>query len=200
MSMRTGVAFPVGNATGKSGDTLSSRYSWQVPLGFDLGAKVTESIFLGAYVVFGIGAEGSDIRTEAYCDDDDSNLENDVSCTASTLKFGLEARYSFDPGERWSPWLGYGAGFETATSEIDDADDHYRESTTVHGFTVAKLSGGIDHRSGRTLGVGPFAEAAIGNFTQTVTRVNDQTTFDGAIEQPSWHAWLTLGVRLVLFP
>jgi hypothetical protein len=30
--------------------------------------------------------------------------------------------------------------------------------------------------------------------------VNDQTTFDGAIEQPSWHAWLTLGVRLVLFP
>ena len=200
MSFRTGASIPMGNATGARGDTLSRRYAWQVPLGLDLGAKLTDALFLGAYAVFGVGSEGSDLRTEGYCDDDDSNLRNDVSCSAHSVRLGLEVRYSFQPGERWSPWVGYGAGIETATEELDDRNARYRETTTMHGFTVAKLSGGADYRAGAAVGVGPFAELSIGNYTQSVTEVNEAIRFDGAVGEPDWHAWLTVGVRMVLFP
>jgi hypothetical protein len=116
------------------------------------------------------------------------------------VRVGLEVRYYFSPEEDWDPWLGYGAGFETATAQLDDQRNLYREATTVYGFTLAKVSAGIDYRAGKTVGVGPFADVAVGTFTRTVTEVNDEIRFDGKIDDPAWHAWLTVGVRMVLFP
>lgn len=200
LSLGTGASFPLGNATGAPGDSLSRRYAWQAPLRLDLGAKLTDAIYAGVYLGFATGAEGSDVNVEAYCEDDDSNLSDDVSCSAHTVRLGVEGRYSFTPGERWSPWLGYGAGIETATEQLDDQRARYRETTTVYGYTLAKISAGMDYRAGSVVGVGPFGEFAAGTFTQTVTEVNDEVRFDGEIEDPAWHFWLTLGVRMVLFP
>ena len=43
-------------------------------------------------------------------------------------------------------------------------------------------------------------EAAIGRYTSTETAVNGDVTFDGEVDRPSVHGWLSLGIRGVVFP
>jgi hypothetical protein len=199
MAFRTGLSFPVGDVSGAPGDSLGARYAWQVPLVFDIGAKIGPSVFLGAYLGFGFGAEGSDPVVEGLCDDDDDNLENDVSCSAVTVRFGFEAQYHFMPGEKMNAWVGYGAGWEAATQTLSDRTQGYSESTTAHGFTYASLSGGLDFRT-RVVGAGPYAEVAAGRFTRQTTEVSNVEAGEGDISDPAWHAWISLGLRMVLFP
>ena len=116
-----------------------------------------------------------------------------------TFRLGLEVQYHFKPSETLNPWLGYGAGFESATQSIDDREQGYSETTALSGYTYAQLSGGFDLRK-KTVGFGPYAELALGRFTQTSTEVNGVETASGDIADPAWHAWLSLGFRMVLFP
>jgi hypothetical protein len=198
MALRFGVAFPLGDATGAPGDSLGARYAWQVPFVVDIGAKILPSLFIGGYLGYAFGAEGSDPLVEALCNDNDEDLENDVSCSAGTIRLGLEVQYHFMPGEKMNGWVGYGAGFEASSESIQDHQQGYNENTTASGFTVAELSGGLDFRS-KVVGAGPYMAVQIGRFTKSTTEVGSlQTKAD--IEDPAWHAWFTLGFRMVLFP
>lgn len=198
MALRTGLAFPSGNATAAPGDSLARRYSKQWPLHLDLGAKVTEHVYLGGYFAFAFGAEGNDAAISEYCNDDDSNLENDISCSAHSVRFGVQAQYHFLPDEGTNPWLGYGVGIESTTQRLLDEPRGYDEQTTTTGITYAKLDAGLDFRL--RVGLGLYAEAAIGRFTDSSTEVNGRKVYDGAIDERAWHMWLTTGARLVIFP
>ncbi|HEX6275243.1 MAG TPA: hypothetical protein VFZ53_19520, partial [Polyangiaceae bacterium] len=105
MAFRFGLAFPFGDATGAPLDTLGARYAWQVPLGLDIGGKLGPNVFVGGYLTYAFGAEGSDTLVEALCDDNDEDLENDVSCGASSLRFGLQVQYHFTPAEKTNGWI-----------------------------------------------------------------------------------------------
>jgi hypothetical protein len=196
-AFRTGVMFPGGKATGRSGDTLAARYSWAVPFMFDVGYKPTKNWFVGTYFGLAWGAEGSYVPVEGACDDDDDDLENDVACNTVTMRLGLEGQYHFAPDERWNPWVGYGFGIEATDQTIDERGLR-RESTTSSGITYAQLSGGVDFRT--AIGVGPFLEASFGRFNSSRTEVNDVEVFHGDIRERALHYWLTLGVRLVVRP
>ena len=193
---RTGVSIPGGRATGDPGDKLARRYAWQIPFAVDLGAKVTRSIFIGGYLQLGFGAEGSDARVEDLCDDDDRDFENDVSCSAVSVRLGLEAQYHFEPASTMNPWLGYGIGFEAGSQSLNDSTG-YNEMNTASGITWAQLSGGLDFRN--AVGFGPYAELAFGRYMQTRTRVED-TESTTSIDDRAWHVWATLGLRLVVRP
>jgi hypothetical protein len=192
----TGVALPTGRATGDAGDTLAKRYAWQIPFGVDLGGKLTRSVYLGGYLVIGVGSEGSDRLVEALCDDDDEDWENDVSCSAVNVRLGIEAEYGFDPGGHVNPWLGYGLGMEAAVQSIRDSTG-YRENNTASGITWAQLSGGLDVRD--AVGWGPFAELSIGRYMTTRTEVGGQHSTT-EIDDRAFHVWATLGMRLVVRP
>jgi hypothetical protein len=193
---RTGVSIPGGLASGAPDDSLARRYAWQIPFAFDLGAKVTRSIYTGFYLHLGFGAEGSDAIVEDLCDDDDSDLENDVSCNVVTVRLGLDAQYHFEPASSMNPWVGYGIGFEAAVQSLRDTTG-YRENNTASGITWAQLSGGLDFRS--AVGIGPYAELALGRFTKTRTEVGNQVSTSN-IDDRAFHAWATLGFRLVVRP
>jgi hypothetical protein len=197
-ALRFGASFPFGDATGELGDQLSARYAWQFPLSLEVGAKPTESIYVGGYLGVAFGAEGDDPRTENYCRDNDTNITNDIACSSMSMQLGLEARYSFTPAKRWNPWLAFGAGYEMSSEEIEDRAANYREEQSVSGVTVAKLSGGVDFRGG--VGVGPFLDLAIGRFLDSRTEVDGEETFSGTIDEQAFHAWLTLGIRGVVNP
>jgi hypothetical protein len=199
MGFRLGLAFPLGDATDSANDTLAARYAWQVPLGIEAGVKIIPNLFAGAYFGYAFGAEGSDPLVEALCDDNDGDLENDIDCDASTIRLGLEAQYHFAPAAKMNPWLGYGFGFEWSDQTLTDRSQSYTERTTVKGFTAAKIDGGIDFRS-KVVGAGPYLEVAIGQFTSTKTEIGSQETASGDIPGAAWHAWLTFGIRMVLFP
>ncbi len=198
MAIRSGLSFPFGNASGVSSDTLSRRYAWQVPIALDLGAKITPSIFVGAYVQLGFGAEGSDKEVAAFCDDNDENFSNDVSCSVLTARLGLLMNYQFSPDKVMNPWVGYGIGFESASQSLNDKQHGYTETTTVSGLTYAQLAGGIDFRG--AVGVGPYAEVALGTFSRTSTEQYGRKVYSGSIDDRALHAWVTLGVRFVVRP
>jgi hypothetical protein len=197
-AFRSGFSLPFGDATGAPSDTLRRRYAWQIPIVVDLGAKVTPAIFVGGYLHVGFGSEGSDAQVEGYCDDNDSNLENDVSCSVVTLRIGVEGHYHFQPDQKVNPWLGYGIGYEAAIQSLTDRQRGYSETNTSSGVTYAQLSGGVDFRA--LVGGGPFMELSLGRFTHATVEQNGRKVFSGDIEDRAFHAWLTMGLRLVVRP
>jgi hypothetical protein len=200
LGLRTGVALPIGLASSAPGDGLRERYSSQWVLEVDLGAKVTDALFVGGYFGFGVGAEGSDERIEGFCDDDGSDSENDIQCSVVGFRIGVLGRWSFLPAGTINPWLAYGIGYEAQSQSINDRIVGRREETTAGGFEFARLSAGFDWRPGKTFGFGPLLEASLGSYTNTSTEVNDETTFEGDVEDSAIHTWVTLAIRGVFFP
>jgi hypothetical protein len=195
----TAVLFPFGDATGERGDALSSRYGWQwMPLDIGLGAKISDEIYLGAYLNLAVGSEGSDLRTGSRCDAG-ADLEDDVSCSAVSVRAGIEARYTFTPGESVSGWVGYGIGITSGTQYISDAG-RYSESSTARGIEVGRITGGLDFRTRRGFGLGPFAMLSVGRYVHQRSEIRDVPTFSGDIQNPDTHLWLGIGLRMVVFP
>ncbi|HEY6077512.1 MAG TPA: hypothetical protein VIW29_01835 [Polyangiaceae bacterium] len=194
-----GIAFPLGDASGTSGDSLSARYGWQwVPLELGFGAKVTESVYVGAYLDLSVGYEGSDHVTKRRCEAGDG-LDDDLTCSSSSAHLGVEARYTINPTETFAGWFGYGIGYTAASQSISDAG-RYEETSTVRGFEFARLSLGLDMRLSRGFGMGPFAVASLGRYLKQETTINDYETSAGSIDDQAFHCFLTLGYRLVIFP
>jgi hypothetical protein len=200
MSLLTGVSIPAGNATGDPGDGLGKRYAWQVPLVIGLGGKPSKSVYIGAYLGLGFGAEGSDARVEAACDDADTNLENDVVCSVFSVRGGVEARYSFRPALATDPWLGVGIGLESVQQTIHDRVQRREERTYATGFDFARLSAGLNFRLGRTIGLGPMITTAFGSYYRVKTFVNDRERANASVDNPAVHNWTTVGAQVVFFP
>jgi opacity protein-like surface antigen len=196
----TAITFPIyGDASELPGDNLSARYGWQwTPLELGLGAKVVDQIYLGAYLDLGVGGEGSDPHTEGRCEAG-NDIDDDVSCSSTTVHAGIEARYSFTPAESMSGFVGYGFGITSGSQTISDAG-RYREVSTARGIDYARLSGGLDLRVSRGFGLGPYGMLMIGRYEHQRTEIRNVVTFSGKIEDPTVHAWLQLGLRLVIFP
>ncbi|MES1185988.1 MAG: hypothetical protein ABUL60_19395 [Myxococcales bacterium] len=195
----TGVIFPFGSATGGRDDALSARYAWQwLPLEVGLGAKVIDELYIGGYFNVGVGLEGSDLATEAHCEAGNDAVD-DVSCSSVSVRVGIEGRYSFTPAEPMSGWLGYGIGYTVGSETISDVG-RYTETSTATGIEMARLSGGLDFRLKRGFGLGPYAMASIGRYTRQRTEVRNVETASTSIDNPATHAWVGLGLRMVIFP
>lgn len=193
------LAFPIGEASGARGDQLSARYAWQwMPLDVGLGAKLIDELYVGAYATVGLGAEGDDSRTEGRCEAGDG-VEDDVSCSAMSLHAGVEAHYVFTPAESMTGFVGYGFGINGGVQTISDAG-RYSESTTARGFDWARVSGGLTFRLSRGFGMSPFAMVSLGRYTHQRTEIRNVETSSADISDPAFHAWLALGLRLVIFP
>jgi hypothetical protein len=200
LGLRVGLAVPLGLASGARGDALNERYASQFVLETDLGAKLSESLFIGGYLGLGLGAEGSNQRIERFCDDNGSDGENDIECGVVGFRLGLLARWYFSPSEAIDPWIAYGIGYEGQSQTIKDRVVGREETTLASGFEFARLSAGFDWRPGKTFGMGPLLEASVGSYTKTSTRVDGEKTFDGDVEDSALHTWVTVAFRGVFFP
>lgn len=195
----TAVIFPFGSATGARDDALSSRYAWQwLPFELGMGAKATDELYIGGYFNVGVGLEGSDLGAEAHCDAGNDAVD-DVSCSAVSVRMGLEGRYSFTPADSMSPWLGYGFGYTVGSQTISDVG-RYSETSTASGLELARLSGGLDFRFKRGFGLGPYAMVSIGRYLRQHTEIRNVETSSSSIGSPATHAWIGIGLRLVIFP
>jgi hypothetical protein len=187
MSIRTGYALPFGSTGGNA--EMSDTFGGQVPLSFNLGAKITERIYLGAYLGFGFGGVSGDF--EKSC--------NDVhyDCSSMSVRMGLEIQYAFMPRQKTNPWIGYGIGFEGTGARAKKNGVSY--DYFYFGPDYAHLMGGVDFRLSSTFGLGPYLDFSVGRY-DTVTIETPTGTIDGRLLDKSLHEWLTLGVRAVFFP
>jgi hypothetical protein len=155
----------------------------QLALSFEGGVRLNPHLAMGLYVDGGFGDPGSTVR-------DDCNAQL-VDCDASTGRVGLLLRATLQPASPVTPWISIGTGYEWSTVSADAGDD-----LTYSGWEIARLQGGVDFRSGRVIGVGLYAGARVGRYSE----VED---FSGTVDlgpDRELHTTVEGGVRFTLFP
>lgn len=194
LAIRTGVAIPFGSAKDEdANDTavagarseLSDLAGPQIPVAIDLGAKPNKHVFIGAYVSLGFGLAAGALSDA--CD----QLQRD--CRSTSFRVGGQIHYSIAPDERLNPWVGYGLGLSWLTVGDDGA------RTQLRGFDFGRFMAGLDIRVSRTVGLGPFADFAIGKYAgRTIETASGEVDED--LQGRAFHYWLTIGPRVVFFP
>lgn len=191
LGLRTGVAVPFGEV--ESGARMSDSFTPQVPIIADLGIKVAPDLFLGAY--FGVSVGGVGDTVKQGCD------AVGVDCTAVGVRFGIQAQYHFNPDGKWNPWIGYGIGLELLGASGSKNDDKF--DAGLVGVEFAHFMAGADYRVNEVVGLGPFADFALGQYGSAsieATRNGVSKKSSGELASPSLHEWLTLGLKVTFFP
>ena len=197
MAIRTGASIPLGSVTGvPSGSNadnpkMSDYVSTQFALILDIGAKIIPNLFIGGYLGLGIGGAGG--NQADVCD------KNNLSCSAVSLRIGIQAQFHFIPDGKINPWAGYGIGYE-ATSLSASANGN-SSSLTATGVEFGHLMGGVDFRITRVFGVGPFLDLGIGQYgSLTGSGSNSNSSVSNDIKDKALHEWLTIGGKFTFWP
>jgi hypothetical protein len=190
MAFRTGYSIPMGTiAKGVLADgsdlKMSDTVSGQVPIIVDVGGKVIPHLFIGGYFGLGFGGTAGAVHDSCKAANED--------CLGVSIQLGIEAQYHILPSGSVDPWLGYGIGVESLG--VSEAHGSTTQTTTFTGYQFARLSAGADFRVTRGFGVGPFVEYSLGQYNTINSEGQDLD-----IPNKAGHQWLTLGVRMVLFP
>jgi hypothetical protein len=152
---------------------------------------LVEVLFVAAYAGFSLGQRGSHARSCVK--------GQDKFCSSSTFAAGLGAEYSLAPNATYNPWLGYGIGYELALLGVNDYAAGRGEHVVSEGFTHARIRAGLDVRK-KKAGFGPFVEVAMGKFLTATTDLDERGDYVSRIHDSAVHAWVTLGMRVVLNP
>ena len=177
---RFGFGAPLGRTS--QGNDLSRTFSGTIPLQLDAGWRFNPHLYGGIYVQFAAAQLDSDLRQAQACDGDG------VTCSSSDLRIGLDLAYSFLPRGRFAPWVGFGAGFETAKLSVTQGGS--TADFTWKGFELAHFTAGLDLRFWPAVRFGPFANATLARFT----------TVDASLDsrQGAFHGWLQFGIRTAI--
>jgi outer membrane protein W len=187
LGLRTGYAFPFGSffsiTRGAAAPSLADKVDGIVPIWLDAGYRFTPNLYVGADFQYGVGVVNSgptNCRIEG------------VSCAANNIMVGVGAHYHARPDKKIDPWVGIGAGYETfsfTTSFLGQTG--YLQGG---GFQLFDLQLGADYKATPSLGLGPFAMVGLGQFS-SCSASGTGVPATCAVQQPTLHEWLTLGVR-----
>jgi hypothetical protein len=165
---------------------VSRVFSSQLNLAFEGGVRLTPHLALGLYADLGFGDPGREIR--------DACSASGIDCDATTGRFGVLLRHTFQPAARTTPWVAAGTGFEFGSISTDDFGGS-RDVLSYRGWEVLRLMGGVDFRSNRVVGVGLYAGVAFGRYGHV------EDDFESvSIDNRAFHTTVEGGVRFTLFP
>lgn len=186
---RLAYGIPMGRLEDDDDADLADAISGQVPLGLDLGYRVTPQLSVGAFFTYGFGFVGDDL--EDLCE------FADADCSARDIRVGAQVAYHLQPGQSVDPWLGAGFGYEWLTFNLSANDTD--TSVTGHGFEFVNLQAGLDFPAGTGAGIGPYLGFALGQYGRTSSSCDGDcgmtTDESDEIEDKAMHQWLFLGVR-----
>jgi hypothetical protein len=186
--LRLAYGLPLGYAvksqqqtTGGAADKKMSDYvDGQIPIWVDLGWQFSSNFMLGAYFSYGFVLLDSKARNA--CD------QRKVDCSASDMRLGIQAQYSFSPHRSVDPWVGVGIGYEWFTQKEKDA------KATLEGWELPMLQAGLDFggdSGGSTFG--PFVAFTFATYTKYR---NDRSSGNvSELGDTAMHDWLFLGIR-----
>jgi len=191
LGLRIGYGIPMGSISDYEFGTekLSDTFSGQVPIGIDIGYKITQKITLGLYGQYAFGLVGGKFGN--VCERGSSL---GVTCSASDLRIGVQGQYHFLPMETVNPWVGLGVGYEWLRFGFNSPDSV--GTVTAKGIEFAAFQAGLDYQLTSKLGIGPFASFSMGQFSSKSTSGGtDGLPGAGDIAKKTMHEWLTFGVR-----
>ena len=207
LGLRTGYGIPIGKLFDRegnvTGDPVNDSAAGQVPIWFDLGARIGE-IYVGGYFAYGIVVFSSEFADDCErIGEFAQGLGGSARCSFHGLRFGANAHYHFGaPGAEFDPWLGGGFGYEWLSQGIFvEAEGQEADiSATYHGFEFVNVQAGVDLPLSDSAGFGPFIAATLASY-QTASGscsgdgCTDMVSDSEDIDDTALHTWLFLGVR-----
>jgi hypothetical protein len=177
-----GVAIPTGQA--RHGLDLAGVTTNQFLLELEGALRVVPALQLGLLLDLGFGRAGRVLKGE--CD------YFGTTCNTTAVNLGVFARYAFLPTAAGTPWASF--GLATGILSIDPGSSALQGS--AYGGSQWRIHGGYDFRGNGRLGVGLFAGATFGRYSDYLVGEGDFQP----LTAPTTHVYVQGGVRAVLFP
>lgn len=203
LGLRTGFGVPLGkyadvrNAGFVDSDVNALRDDTHgvIPLWLDAGYRLTPHLMLGGYFTFGIVLP----KVAPAAAPLGGGCPEGVDCSATGVRFGVQAQYAFSPGQFVDPWVGLGLGYEWITTRLDgELFSNPIEAAASHsGPELVHVQGGVDLELSPSLAAGPFASFSGTRYTACTTELSGED-LDCEIEDAAWHGWLVFGIRATL--
>ena len=169
IGIRGGFALPFGIAKSVShSDVVTHSF----PIGIEGGYFFNPHLYVGVYGIYGFATNGN---ASSDCSDPNN------TCSANQIRIGGMAQWHFTPGQKVSPWVGGGLGYDVVNITATDSNGTGVSAGSIHGFELSLLAG-IDYKPLRYLGIGPFVELSMGHYA-------------GADSATSLYEWLAFGLR-----
>jgi hypothetical protein len=192
--LRLGYGLPFGEL--RQDSDLSDGISGQLPLWLDVGYRLNPEIFVGVYVQYGFGFVGGAI--DDGCDDSD-----EVDCSATDVRLGVQLHYHIAPRSEANPWVGLGLGYEWMSLGVEA--EGQEAVFTSSGFEFLNLQAGLDFRLARHLFAGPFVSVSLGQYDEVSVDCDGVlcsalgASTDTEIDDTAIHGWVVLGLRGTYF-
>lgn len=204
LGLRAGYAFPTGEAAGIGGfGTFKERdlYGGAIPIQVEASWRFNPSFSAGPYLSYGFAWPGSQLKS-VVCD-------QATSCTGlADIRVGAQAAWSFGLLGPVEPWIGFGAGWETAhfgarnasfptgLPPPNDRTPPDKLEGSLRGWEIS-LQGGADWKASPSLAVGPFIQVQVGQYRVQDVRYLAPGTVpgNGGIPTVKSHQFVVVGAR-----
>lgn len=191
LGLRSGYGIPVGAAIVGKNDQASPLHDTvygQIPLWLDVGYRgVDGHLFVGAYGQYAFALVPT-------------NVCNGLDCSASDIRFGLDAHWHFMPERKIDPWVGVGVGYEILSLRASQTVQNVTgtANTTLRGFELASLHAGADFKPMPAFGLGPVVTASFAQYNVydfSVDAAGKSQSQSSSDFSKGFHGWITLGLR-----
>ncbi|NPC73920.1 hypothetical protein D7Y27_19105 [Corallococcus sp. AB004] len=181
-----GVRGAFGIPVGDSGTDLSLKdtFGSTVAPQVDVSYFFNRQLSLGAYFQYGIGSGPGD-----ECSDG-------ADCKSKVLRFGIDLDYHFRPAGFVSPWVGVGVGYEIGSLEVGEGSNS--AWFKLEGYDLGHAHFGVDLQLTRSIAVGPYISASVGQYNKGAIRLGDaaEISNDLSDDEKQIHVWIQPGVRV----
>ncbi|MGC4089573.1 MAG: hypothetical protein QM756_17130 [Polyangiaceae bacterium] len=128
---------------------LDGKTGFRDVAGLGVGAAADVGVGVSRYLSFGAFGEYAHFTSSSDCS----------SCKADSFAVGPFVRYHLLQGARFDPWLTLGVGYRKLSLSGTPSDADYA------GIDWARVALGGDWYALSQVGFGPYAQAALGTFT-----------------------------------
>ena len=189
--VRAGYALPMGSVAKDAmlgaGKDLSKNVSGMIPIGADLGYRITPNWYIGATFTYGFVNSSGDVCKRIV------GAAPGCSASGSNVRIGATIRYTFSPQAKIAPWIGIGTAYEVLSGSV--TGPNWSTDSTVKGFEYFNVQIGGDYRILTHATVGPMIGFSLGQYNSYDFSASDGRSLDGDLNQTALHHWLTLGVQ-----
>jgi hypothetical protein len=176
-----GDADKLSDGTGEAmSDVVSSGH---IPLVLGVGYRVGPMFSFGGIFQYGFAQLASSV------------CPSGVSCSASDIRIGIEARVHFLADQPFSPWVSGGFGYEWFN--IDMSNGSASANATFQGFELLNLEAGGDFRVSPSFTLGPFIGLRLQQWDSMSGKNSSGTNVSQDIPSGNQaiHGWVAFGVR-----
>ncbi len=156
-----------------------------IPLQVEAGYKLTPNFTLGLYYAYGF-ANVNGAQADAIC-------VTGIDCSASDQRAGVQAFWSFAPGQPIDLWIGAATGWEWFTFKAEGGGATVKAS--LNGWEYITVQAGVDFALSRSFALSPYASYGLGQFSKYSLDVPGLASESGSISSKATHSQFQIGGR-----